>query len=328
MQKSSFFLVLLFIIALCSCQNNADQNELVVIAGTGNSGFKDGVNSELFKPIRLSKYKDNSVLFADIFNHAIRIVNEDGEVTTIAGDPDKKGFANGNADTARFNSPHGVAYYEKTNKIYVASAKNHVIREISETNNGEFMVKTIAGIPEKKGYKDGSIDSALFSSPHGVLVRDDGALVVIDIGNAKLRLIKDGLVSTLAGKSDDDPVKVDFFYPIDITFDGNDILVADAGNHKLFRVNPGISVETILLMDTLSTPHGITVDNESNIYIADMGTNRILKIDKGGFFTTLVDSTMDTTQVSSLNKPAAVLYDKGYLWIADLDNHQLKRLKL
>ena len=233
-----------------------------------------------------------------------------------------------NADTARFDSPHGVAYQAKTNKIYVASARNHIIREISETNNGEFMVKTIAGIPEKKGYKDGSIDSALFSSPHGVLVRDDGAIIVIDIGNAKLRLIKDGIVSTLAGKSDDDPLKVDFFYPIDITFDGNDILVADAGNHKLFRVNPGISVETILLMDTLNTPHGIAVDKKSNIYIADMGANRILKIDKEGIFTTLVDATMDTTKVSSLNKPAAVLYDNGYLWIADLDNHQLKRLKL
>ena len=328
MQKSSFSLALLFFIALVSCQNNAVQNELVVIAGTGNPGFKDGVNSELFKPIRFSTYKDNYVLFADIYNHAIRIVNENGEVTTIAGGPDKKGFADGSADTAKFNSPHGVAYHAKTNKIYVASAKNHIIREISKTNNGEFMVKTIAGIPEKSGYKDGSIDSALFSSPHGVLVREDGALVVIDIGNVKLRLIKDGIVSTLAGKSDDDPLKVDFFYPIDIAFDGNDILVADAGNHKLFRVNPGVSVETILLMDTLSTPHGIAVDNESNIYIADMGTNRILKIDKEGFFTTLVDATMDTTQVSSLNKPAAVLYDKGYLWIADLDNHQLKRLKI
>jgi len=328
MQKSNLFLILFILTALVSCKNDAAQNELVVIAGTGNSGFRDGVQSEWFKPIRFSPYKDNLVLVADIYNHAIRIVNENGEATTIAGGPDKKGFADGNTETAKFNSPHGVAYYTKTNKIYVASARNHIIREISETNHGEFIVKTIAGIPEKSGYKDGSVDSALFSSPHGILVREDGALIVIDIGNAKLRLIKEGIVSTLAGKSDDDPVKVDFFYPIDIAFDGNDILVADAGNHKLFRIKPGISAETIPLNDTLSTPHGIAVDKESNIYIADMGTNRILKIDKGGFFTTLVDATKDTTQVSSLNKPAAVLYDNGYLWIADLDNHQIKRFNI
>ena len=328
MQKLSFLFVILFLTVLIACQNNTVQNELVTIAGTGNSGFKDGMKSELFKPIRFSTYKNNSLLFADIFNNAIRVVNENGEVKTIAGGPDKKGFSEGSADTAKFNSPHGVAYNAKTNIIYVASASNHVIRKISETNSGEFMVKTVAGIPGEGGYKDGSIDSALFSSPHGVLVREDGALVVIDIGNAKLRLIKDGIVSTIAGKSDDDPLKVDFFYPIDITFDGNDILIADTGNHKLFRVTPGVSAEAILLTDTLNTPHGIAVDDDSNIYIADMGTNRILKIDKSGIFSTLVDITTDTTKVSSLNKPAAVLYDKGYLWIADLDNHQIKRLRI
>ena len=190
------------------------------------------------------------------------------------------------------------------------------------------MVKTIAGIPGKSGYKDGSIDSALFNSPHGILARDDGTLVVIDIGNAKLRLIKDNMVSTIAGKSEDDPLTVDFVYPIDIAFDGDDILVADAGNQKLYRIKPGISAKSIPLMDTLNTPHGITVDDESNIYIADMGTNRILKIDNAGNFTTLVDATADSTKVSSLKKPAAVLYDQGYLWIADLNNHQLKRLKI
>ena len=326
MKKTIYLFGLLLFIGLMSCQNNTVQNELTTIAGTGNPGFKDGINSELFKPIRFSTYKDNSVLFADINNHAIRILTENGEVTTIAGAPDKKGFADGNVDTAKFNSPHGVAYNAKTNKIYVASARNHVIREISETEDGEFIVNTIAGIPEKSGYKDGSIDSALFNSPHGVLVREDGALVIIDIGNAKLRLIKDGFVSTLAGKSEDDPLKADFYYPIDITFDGTDILVADAGNHKLFRINPGVSVETILLKDTLNTPHGIAVDDESNIYIADMGTNRILKIDKEGTFSTLVDATTDTSSVSFLKKPAAVLYDKGFLWIADLDNHQIKRI--
>ncbi len=328
MKKTINLLSLLLFIGLISCQNSNQQNKLITVAGTGNPGFVDGLDAELFKPIRLSPYKGKSILFADINNHAIRIVNQDGEVTTIAGGPDKKGFADGSADSAKLASPHGVAYNKETNKIFVASASNHVIREISEVGNGEFVVKTIAGIPEKKGYIDGSIDSALFNSPHGVVVREDGALVIIDIGNAKLRLIKDGMVSTIAGNTDDDPLKIDFFYPIDLALDGDDILIADAGNHKIFRIKPGKSAETVQLNDTLDTPHGITADEDGSIYIADMGTNRILKIDNEGNFLTLVDATTDTTSVSCLKKPAAVLYDNGYLWIADLDNHQLKRLDL
>jgi len=327
MKNSLFYLSILFLFILSSCQNTVDQSELSVVAGSGNPGFKDGANSELFKPIRFSTYKDHSILFADINNHAIRMIDENGMVSTIAGGPDKKGFSDGHADTAKLFSPHGVAYNEKTNKIYVASASNHVIREISETESG-FFVGTVAGIPEKKGFINGSVDSALFNSPHGVLVREDGALVVIDIGNAKLRLIKDGIISTIAGNKENDPLQIDFFYPIDIAFDKSDILIADAGNHKLFRVKTGVSVETIVLNDTLNTPHGISADDQSNIYIADMGTNRILKIDTTGNFTTLVDATSDTTLVSNLKKPAAVLYDNGYLWIADLNNHKLKRLKL
>lgn len=298
------------------------------MAGTGNPGFTDGANAELFKPIRLSPYKNNSILFADINNDAIRIVNQNGAVTTIAGGPDKEGSTDGHADTAKFNGPHGVAYNAQANMIYVASASNHTIREISESENGEFFVKTIAGIPLEKGYKDGAIDSALFNSPHGVIVLEDGSLVIIDIGNSKLRLIKDGFVSTIAGNTDNDPLKIDFYYPIDLALDGEDIIIADAGNNKIFRIKPGISAEAIQLNDTLSTPHGISADGNGSIYIADMKTNRILKIDNKGDFVTLVDATSDSTSVSSLNKPAAVLYDQGYLWIADLNNHQLKRLDL
>jgi len=328
MKNIKYFLCLLLFILLISCQENEQQNKLIIMAGTGNPGFTDGTNAELFKPIRLTPYKENSILFADINNHAIRIINQDGEVTTIAGGPDKKGFTDGNAESAKLASPHGVAYNTKTNKIFVASASNHIIREISETGNGEFAVNTIAGIPETKGYRDGSVDSSLFNSPHGVLVRGDGALIVIDIGNAKLRLIKDGMVSTIAGNTDDDPLKIDFFYPIDLAFDGDDILIADAGNHKIFRIKPGKSAEAVQLNDTLDTPHGISADENGSIYIADMGTNRILKIDNEGNFSTLVDATSDTTSVSCLKKPAAVLYNKGYLWIADLNNHQLKLLDL
>jgi len=328
MKKKINLLSLLLFIGLISCQNNNEQNKLITMAGTGNPGFTDGTNAELFKPIRLAPYKNNSILFADINNHAIRFVDQNGEVITIAGGPDKKGFADGNADSAKFSNPHGVAYNKKNNKIFVVSASNHIIREISEAENGEFVVKTIAGLPETKGYIDGSVDSALFNSPHGVVVRKDGALVVIDIGNAKLRLIKDGMVSTIAGNTDDDLLKIDFFYPIDLALDGDDVLIADAGNHKIFRIKPGKSAEAVQLNDTLDTPHGITVDENGSIYIADMGTNRILEIDNEGNFFTLVDATSDTNSVSCLKKPAAVLYDNGYLWIADLNNHQLKRLDI
>ena len=328
MKTTHYLLGLLLFAGIISCQNSIKHNNLIIIAGTGNPGFTDGMDAELFKPIRFAPYKGNSVIFADINNHAIRVVQENGEVTTIAGGPDKKGFADGLADTAKFTSPHGVAYNSKTNEIFIASASNHVIRVISENEQGEFFVNTVAGIPEEKGYKDGSIDSALFNSPHGVLVREDGALIVIDIGNAKLRLIKDGMVSTIAGNTDSDPLKVDFYYPIDLAFDGDDIIIADAGNHKIFRIKPGVSAEAIRLNDTLNTPHGITADENGSIYIADMGTNRILKIDKEGNFTTLVDATTDESLVSSLKKPAAVLYNKGFLWIADLNNHQIKRMDL
>jgi len=328
LKKAFKLLSLLLFIGLISCQNNNNQNKLTTVAGSGSPGFADGANAELFKPIRLSPYKNNSILFADINNHAIRIVDQNGVVTTIAGGPDKKGFADGNADSAKFSSPHGVAYNSKTNTIYVASASNHIIREITEDENGDFFVKTIAGIPEKDGYKDGSVDSTLFNSPHGVLVREDGSLVVIDIGNAKLRLIKDGVTSTIVGNTDSDPLKIDFYYPIDLASDGDDILIADAGNNKIFRIKPGVSAEAIQLNDTLNTPHGISTDNDGSIYIADMKTNRILKIDSDGNFVTLVDATTDSTSVSNLKKPAAVLYDGGYLWIADLNNHQIKRLDL
>lgn len=327
MKKPIIFLSFLLFLAFLSCNKENNQNELAVIAGNGSSGFKDGKASELFKPIRFSTYKNGSILFADINNHAIRVINKEGEVRTIAGGPSKDGFADGNMDSAKFRSPHGVAYNEKTNKIYVASASNHIIREISEMDDGSFMAKTVAGLPEQKGYKDGSIDSALFNSPHGVLVRKDGALVVIDIGNAKLRLIKDGIVSTIAGASDNDPVKVDFYYPIDIAFEGEDILVADAGNHKLFRVKQ-LSAESITLKDTLDTPHGITSDQKGNIYIAEMGKNRILAIDKEGSIKTIIDVPADSTSVHNLKKPAAVLFDQGFLWIADLNNHQIKRIKI
>jgi len=308
-------------------------DSLEIIAGTGGAGFRDGKEAELNKPIRLAPYKDSSVVFADINNHAIRIATFDGNVTTIAGGPEKKGYQDGPASDAKFNSPHGVAYDKENDKIYVAEAGSNLIRVISKSEDGSFIVSTLAGVSDEPGFKDGQNDSAKFNSPHAVILAEGGGVYVADIGNARVRLIKDGIVSTIAGNGksgnkDGKPEESSFVYAIDIVSDGKSIFVADAGTNSIRRIIPNVSVTTLQLNDSLSTPHGIAVDKNNNLYIADMGSHRILKINEKGEVTSIVGTGTKGTMINELNKPAAVLIHNNYLWIADLENHQIKILRI
>ena len=318
--------ILVLVILLMSACSNETKEGMQIIAGTGQPGFVDGMNAELHKPIRLTGYTENSIIFADINNHAIRIADFDGNVTTIAGGPDKKGYLDGPASEAKFNSPHGVVYDKKEDKIYVTEAGNHTVRVISKTEDGAYVVSTLAGIGGAAGYVDGPADSAMFISPHAVILRPGGGVYVADIGSAKVRAIHDGMVSTV--EVNDTSGENSFKYVMDIVADGESILLADAGLHVVFRIFPGKSVEKVILNDTLSTPHGIAVDKHSNIYIADMGTHRILKINPSGDITTIAGTGVKGSDLMQLNKPAAVLVHGDYLWIADLENHQLKALKI
>jgi len=325
-------IVLLLLIALNSCSIEKSYT-IILAAGSGQPGFKDGNPADLNKPIRLTPYTNNSVIFADINNHAIRIATIDGKVTTLAGGPDKEGYEDGPVSTAKFKSPHGVAYDKQNKKVYVAGAGNHVIRVISLSENGEHQVSTLAGIPGIPGYKDGMADSAMFISPHALILRKEGEIVVADIGNARLRSIKNGMVTTIAGSGetgnqDGIPEQATFNYAMDLVLDDSDILLADAGSHLIRRIVPGKEVTTLTLHDTLSTPHGIAIDESKNIYIADMGTHRVLKIDKEGNVKPIAGTGEIGNSLEALNKPAALLVHAGYLWIADLNNHQIKVIRI
>ncbi|MEA1898540.1 MAG: hypothetical protein U9N53_12850 [Bacteroidota bacterium] len=326
-------LVILPVLLIMVTSSCAQEETIKVLAGTGEAGFEDGTAGKMNKPIRFTAFHDNSVIFADINNHAIRSVNLKGEIKTIAGGPDKEGFLDGPADQAKFKSPHGVAYDPATGIIYVASASNHVIRMLTPTEDGGYVVSTLAGVPGKSGFADGQVDSALFNSPHGVVIAPGGGIYLIDIGNSRVRKIKDGIVSTLAGTGDagsmdGSPGEATFTYPIDLVMDGENILIADAATNSIRKIIPGSEVSTIIVNDTLDTPHGVAIDKKGVVYEADMGSHRIISINKDG--TTYVLAGVGTAGqgIEELNKPAAVLVHAGYLWIADLDNHQIKVIKL
>ncbi len=287
--------------------------------GTTEAGFTDGKKPKMDKPIRFCNYKNGAVLLVDFNNNAIRTVSREGEVTTLFGGPDKKGYQDGFIDQALFAGMHGVAYDKVNDIIYIASATNNVIRKISD-KGGKLFVETIAGNQSEKGFADGDALSAKFNSLHQLLLGQNGEVFILDIGNAKVRMLKDGIVSTIAGTDSISPLKVEWKYPIDMAFDGKDIVICDAGNGNIYRLILNSEIKKLGLDAKLEMPHGITSDNKGLLFIADMGSNKILKIKS--------DKNVTVIEDKNLNKPAAVFTENGLLWIADLYNHQVKIIEI
>ena len=152
------------------------------------------------------------------------------------------------------------------------------------------------------------------------MLGENGEIFVLDIGNAKVRMLKDGIVSTIAGTDSISPLTVQWKYPIDMAFDSKDIVICDAGNSNIYRLILNSKVEKLILDTKLEMPHGITSNNNGTLFIADMGSNKILKIEE--------DKTVTVIEENDLNKPAAVLVDHDLLWIADLYNHQVKFIEI
>ena len=97
--------------------------------GTYRDGFEDGKPemARFRKPMGVASFSGGVVL-ADAGNHAIRTVDNDGVVSTIAGGP-LAGFVDGPTAVAQFFNPHAVAVGPRE-EIYVADTSNHAVRRI------------------------------------------------------------------------------------------------------------------------------------------------------------------------------------------------------
>ncbi|MCF6221752.1 MAG: hypothetical protein L3J65_11630 [Robiginitomaculum sp.] len=312
--------IVIAMMSLSACGSTIDESKITV--GSGEAGFVDGKDARFNKPIRMAPFGPGKILVADISNQAIRIVSKNGEVTTIAGGPDKKGHKDGPASAAMFDGPHGVAV-SKEGVIAVAGASSHTVRLITPTGNGDYIVSTLAGTPGESGMQDGPVNKALFNSPHGLVYDNDGGLLVVDIGNGGIRRIKAGMVTTvLPAGTDGMEMPIDIGHASDGTF-----LIADAGNNKALSWDGGTTVTAVAMDRELKTPHGVWGGPDGSVYVAEMGTHNIVRL-KDGKVAIVAGTSKEGSDDLSLNKPAAVLVHDGLLWIADLNNHRIKVLPL
>lgn len=118
-------------------------------------------------------------------------------MSLVAGDG-TEGFRDGAFQSSFFSRPQGLAVSSDGTRLFVADSANNRIRVIRLDQNNS--VSTLSG-SDSPGAKNGSLDSASFDHPQGVIYLPGDRLVVNDSGNSLLRLVdmKKGIVSTLAG---------------------------------------------------------------------------------------------------------------------------------
>lgn len=343
----------IWVVCLLACIGIACQREttwslpVITLAGGGASGYLDGpVDSVVFLgPESIAVHPFGEVFVTDQLIPLVRKIVPGGTVVVVAGS--RRGYADGAASLARFDTPRGLVLDAEGN-LYVADQGNHRIRKI--TPGGE--VSTLAG-NGNPGFEDGVGEAAGFNHPTGLAIDSRGHLYVADAYNHSIRkLSPTGEVSTLAGQSigfaDGKGRAAGFNDPVAIALDASgNLYVADRGNHSIRKITPDGEVSTLAGDGTpgfadgsgeqarFDHPSGIAADKSGNLYIGDSENNRIRRVTPAGVVTTLAgDGTAGFADgpatVARFSHPAGVALDpRGeFLFIADKNNRRIRRIDL
>jgi len=233
--------------------------------------FMDTASPKYLESIKKSKYKGlvqtgavatitqfsdivfdpkGNLFISDRLNHQIRKIDTEGNISTIAGTGDSDHDGDGGpALEATFRDPNSLAS-DKDGNIYVADTANNLIRKI-DTNG---IVTTFAGNGEHTDSGDGgSALKAGIRSMDDIEFSPEGELHILGTNTHKVRKItKDGKIMTVAGNG-----------------------------YSGFFGDGGLATKAML-----KNPAAIIFDSKGNLYIADMGSNRIRKVDTQGIITT------------------------------------------
>jgi sugar lactone lactonase YvrE len=238
------------------------------------------------------------VYVADTGNNRVRRIDAStGEITTVAGDG-SQGFSGdgGGATDASLDGPSSVLV-DGDGNILIADRGNRRVRKI-DAATGE--ISTVAGTGGGGFSGDGgeATDAGL-EDPKGLFVDESGNLYVVD--GTRIRKVDagTGAISTLAGGG---------------SSGGSDREGSQATEARLF-------------------PEDVFVDDNGNLFIADMGS--ILKVDAetGAISTVAGNGDPDgllgdggPATDSSLGASGIFADADGNLYVSDARNHRIRKV--
>ena len=241
---------------------------------------------------------DNQGNLYVIDNSLIRKIDTNLNVITIAGWEGVTGITDGQGTNATFQWPQGITADSQGN-LYVTDYDT--IRKIDTNLN----VTTIAGQPGVSGSTDGQGTNATFYGPQGITADSQGNLFVT--GNGTIRKIDTNLnVTTIAGRAgvsgsaDGQGTNATFSGTNGITSDSQGNLYVTDGGNTVRKIDTNLNVTTIAgqagvagstdgqgTNATFDYPAGITADSQGNLYVVDLASSTIRKIDSNNNVTTI-----------------------------------------
>ena len=153
-------------------------NIVTTVAGNGKRGVpengSEAILSPLIDPRAVAVDSQDNVYVLERGGHALRRVNSDGKIATVAG-TGKPGNKLGRALESQFNSPKHLAI-DQNNHVIIADDQNaRVVRYDPQQ-------QSITGILGK-GVKH---PKRSLLRPHGICVHKDGSIYVVDTGHHRI----------------------------------------------------------------------------------------------------------------------------------------------
>jgi len=275
-------------------------------AGTGNYGYSaDGTvatAANLGCAVAVALDSAQNVYLADPCNQVVQKIDRtSGLISTVAGVAFNSGYnGDGNpAASSYLTCPYGIAF-DSSDNLYIADACNQRIRKVDHFSG---LISTVAGNGTYGFSGDGGLaTSANLSYPYGITVDGSNNLFIADEGNQRVRRVDatTGVITTIAGGGSDYTTNgipatgAALQCAVSLASDSaGDVFISDYCAGDIRKVDSSGNINTVAgtvfshgfsgdggpaTSAILAYPWGISLSAAGDLYIADIGNQRIRRV--------------------------------------------------